>query len=61
MKDQSKLFQNIPDKVYEDNYHLLRHMRKHYPGYRDDQLLMKLLCVSTPSYSEKTPHPRGNS
>lgn len=44
MKDRSKLFEHVPEKVYEENYRLLTALRAVYPVYRDDQLLMRILC-----------------
>lgn len=44
MKDQSKLFNRVPEAVYEVAYKRLLALRKEYPAYRDDQLLMFELC-----------------
>ena len=43
-KDQSKLFENVSEDVYQKTFRILEVMRSAHPGYRDDQLLMKLLC-----------------
>ena len=44
MKDQSRLFTDTSEVVYEAYYKQLQEMRKQWPAYRDDQLLMKMLC-----------------
>ncbi len=46
MKDESKLFKDVPDEVYEAHFESLRAMRRKHPEYRDDQLLMRLLCLT---------------
>lgn len=43
MKDGSQLFKVIEDAAYEKNFAALQELRKMYPQYRDDQLLMFLL------------------
>ena len=43
-KDGTRLFKNVPDELYKKMFkHLLR-MRVMHPSYRDDQLLMFMLC-----------------
>lgn len=44
MKDKSSLFRYIDDSVYEKVYNKLVALRTKYPSYRDDQLLMFMLC-----------------
>lgn len=41
----SKLFKNISEKRYARYYNRLKELRKQYPGYRDDELLMYMLCT----------------
>lgn len=45
MKDGSKLFAEINSNVYEHWFNRLLVYRKKHPEYRDDQLLMYLLCT----------------
>lgn len=45
MKDQTKLFESISDENYKKQFERLQEMRAKHPGYRDDQLLMWLLCT----------------
>lgn len=44
MKDKSKLFKNIDEHTYTSVYKGLVKLRKDNPAYRDDQLLMYMLC-----------------
>lgn len=44
MKDGSKLFNDVKEGVYDGLYEQLMALRVAYPSYRDDQLLMKMLC-----------------
>jgi hypothetical protein len=43
-KDGSKLFSDVSDEVYARVFEELQNFRFAYPQYRDDQLLMKMLC-----------------
>lgn len=48
--DQSKLFKgNIQPELYDKMFVELEVMRKNHPAYRDDQLLMYMLCRLTES------------
>lgn len=44
-KDGSKLFKEVAEEVYAAAMRDLRAMREAFPSYRDDQLLMRLLCL----------------
>jgi hypothetical protein len=44
IKDQSKLFEDVSEKTYVAVFNVLQLMRASHPSYRDDQLLMKVLC-----------------
>ena len=46
--DESRLFKNVPEPVYDYIYKALVAMRVLHPSYRDDQLLMKMLCDQDP-------------
>ncbi len=43
-KDRSRLFDDVDENIYDEAYKRLLVMRKANPAYRDDQLLMRLLC-----------------
>jgi hypothetical protein len=43
-KDTTKLFRRVAKQDYVAVFGKLQSMREKFPGYRDDQLLMKLLC-----------------
>lgn len=43
-KDRAKLFNDVDVATYQKWYVKLCELRLRYPGYRDDQLLMALLC-----------------
>lgn len=44
MKGNGRLFESIPQDVHDRVYKDLQRMQAAYPTYRDDQLLMYLLC-----------------
>lgn len=43
--DNSKLFERVDESTYEKAEKMLDFMRRMHPSYRDDQLLMRLLCA----------------
>lgn len=49
--DKSKLFEGVPEAVYDRIYVKLMAMREAHPSYRDDQLLIRLMCDLEP-YSD---------
>ena len=44
MKELPKLFHNVNPDVYSDVVKRLQELRRTYPEYRDDQLLVFLTC-----------------
>lgn len=43
---KSKLFKNVSQKLYDHYFNQLQVLRHQYPQYRDDELLMYMLCYS---------------
>lgn len=44
-KPRGQLFKDITDDVFNLSFQRLQEMRKNYPHYRDDELLMFMLCA----------------
>ena len=44
-KDGSRLFKDVDTKVFAAKMRELIALREAHPGYRDDQLLMYMLCA----------------
>ena len=55
IKDQSKLFQDVSERTYVEVFNALQLMRASHPSYRDDQLLIKMLCAGVLPAREEVP------
>ncbi len=44
INDGSNLLKTVPEVIYNEALSQLKQMRAKHPTYRDDQLLMSLLC-----------------